>query len=483
MRDVVRRRRSVGAYSRLPEIVALAFAAVLSVITARSIPGMSGHVPKPLVAALALAGAAILMTLTAEQLLLGWLALASLLQESAGKTHIGHLMSLAFYTVPPLLFGIKVLFTRGSRPRREWFDFLPGIYVLFIFGSIIVTASGELKTGTVGTIRTFYQNVALGALIYYVLVFWRGKQFSTLKITRIVLAMCALQAVMCIVEWGTGWNLWDDTSWQQAGDIRAIGTLSNPALTGAFIGSGIVIALAVLGWTGVPELRRLAIVMLIVGFPGLYATKTRGPILATLIACVACLLLSSRLRLIGSGAIALAVILVIMFWPQIRSSSVYQNRIDQQGNVEARLVLQEISFKLAEERPIIGWGYDSFDRVKFDVPITSSSLPLSTVLESTSHDTFLTILVEFGAIGLVLFVLPFAAVIWRALRYARRAGPDQWFYVAGLGTITVIGITAGTLDYRFYSFIPMLAWMFLGLVRRQTITDAAMLRAPTAETL
>lgn len=211
--------------------------------------------------------------------------------------------------------------------------------------------------------------------------------------------------------------------------------------------------------------------MIVVGIPGLYATKTRGPILATLIAVVACLLLSSRARYLGIGLIAFVLAFGVAFWPQISSSSVYQNRISQQGNVEARLVLQTISFRLAEERPIVGWGYDSFDRVKSTVQVNSSTLPLSQVLQSTSHDTYLTLLVEFGAIGLFIFLLTWAAVLRRSVRYARTAGSDTWFYAAAIGSIAVLGITAGTLDYRFYSFIPALAWMFLGLLRRQTASE------------
>jgi O-antigen ligase len=207
--------------------------------------------------------------------------------------------------------------------------------------------------------------------------------------------------------------------------------------------------------------------MLIIGLPGLFATKTRGPMLATAIAGALCLLLSSRSRLVGVGASALVVLVLILFWPQIQASSIYQNRLDQRQNVEERLVLQNVSIKLAEERPILGWGYDSFDRVKYDVQVPTTSIPLEEALQETSHDTYLTILVEFGAVGLILFLLPWAVILARAVRRARAPSRDRWFLVAGIASILVIGIDGGTLDYRFFSFIPMVAWLFLGLLRRQ----------------
>jgi O-antigen ligase len=214
------------------------------------------------------------------------------------------------------------------------------------------------------------------------------------------------------------------------------------------------------------QLRRLAILAIVVGLPGLAATKTRGPILATLLTAAVCVLLSSRFRLVGAGVIALIGLVIVFFLPQIKSSSVYQNRIDQKQNVEIRLVLQTISLRLAERKPVLGWGYDSFDRIKFEVPVTSSSIPLATALKFTSHDTFLTMLVEYGVVGLALFIAPWAFVLRRGLRAARAASPDRWFYIAGISAVAVIGLTATTLDYRFFSFVPALAWLFLGLIRR-----------------
>ncbi len=443
---------------------------LVSLIAAHYIAGLSGSVPKPLAILLVAACAAIMLSVSAEHLLLGWLFLAPLLQESAGKTRIGHLLSLALFTAPPLLFSVKILVSKGWRPRREWFDVVPAFFVVLVFASLVVTSPSALRSGTVGTLRGFYQTVALGALVYYVIAFWRGQSLSAVRVCAILLAASALQAVMVTVEWRTGWNLWHDTTWQQGGDVRSIGTLANPALTGAFIGTGIVIALSVLCWEGPPILKRLAVFMVIVGLPGLYATKTRGPILATVIAVALCVLLSSRSRLTGLLVIGLTVLAIVALWPTIKNSSVYQNRIDQTQNVEIRLILQQISIKLAEEKPILGWGYNSFDRVKFSVPVYSAPIPLASALAFTSHDTFLTMVVEYGLVGLGLFLLPWAPMTLRALRRTRVRSPDRWMYVAGLTTSLVIFGTATTLDYRFFSFIPILPWMFLGLMRRADAT-------------
>lgn len=457
--------RAAAVRDRLLPIVAVG---IVSIAAADSIAGMGKHVPKPLVLVLALAGASVLLAVEATQLFLGWLFVAPIFQQSASTSHLGHVLSLALYSAPPALLLVKHFTVDGPRPARKWFDIVPVLYLLLLVGSLLITASGELQHGALGTLHGLWENVAIGIVMYYLVAFWRGRGPSLIATARVLLIAAALQAAMALVEWPTHWNLWHDTHWQRPGDIRSIATLGNPAVTGAFIGVGVVAALAVLCWRGPVELRRLAIVMLLIGFPALYATKTRGPILATIVAALLIVLLSARTWLAGAATLALAVLLLVVFWPQIRTSSVYQTRLTQKQNVEARLVLQEVSFKLIERKPVLGWGYDSFDRVKFDVNVPSSgALPLSQALQSTSHDTYLTILVEYGVVGFALFVLPWFAIGLSGLARVRAPAPDRWFLVAMLGSIVLLAINAATLDYRFFSFVPMLAWLALGFLRRR----------------
>lgn len=449
-------------------LIPLAAVGALSIVAAKSIAGMGTHVPKPLVLVLTLAGAAVLLSVDTVQLFLGWLFVAPIFQESASNSHVGHALALALYTAPPLALLVKHLAGEGNRPRAVWFDFFPALYFVYLAASLAATGSAEFSAnGTVSTLRTLYQDVAIGIIIYYVVAFWRGPGPSLIAIARILLLIAGLQAAMAIIEAPTHWNLWHDTSWQHGGDNRSIATLGNPGVTGAVIGVGIVVALAVLCWRGPFELRRLAIVMLLFGFPALYATKTRGPIIATLIAALLIVFFSSRSRLVGAGAIAVVALVLVMFWPRIQTSSVYQARITQKQNIQARFVLQEVSIKLIERKPLLGWGYDSFDRVKYDVSVPSPQLPLSQALQSTSHDTYLTVLVEYGVVGFVIFVLPWVAIFLRGVGRIRRVEPDRWFVIAMLGSIIVLAINAADLDYRFFSFVPMLGWLFLALVRRR----------------
>jgi O-antigen ligase len=179
------------------------------------------------------------------------------------------------------------------------------------------------------------------------------------------------------------------------------------------------------------------------------------------------LLGSKRWRLPGIGVLALVVIALVVLWPAISATSVYQNRLTNRANVEGRVLLQDWSLRLAVEKPITGWGYQSFDRVKNASDFSTRGLPPSYVLASTSHDSYLTVLVEYGSVGFLLLMLPLIVLSISGGRALGRAGPEtQWLIVASLASITVCIVTGATLDYRFFSFALMLPWVFLAMIRR-----------------
>jgi O-antigen ligase len=423
-----------------------------------------GYVPKPLVLLLGLAGAVILFTVAAEQVFLLWLVAAPLVQ-GVPSTSLGHTYDLAFFTAPALVVLCQTLARRGRGEPNEWFDFLPAAYVLLVFGSFLVTTN-LIRTDAQSSLKVFFLNVALGPLLYYFVAFRSTSWLTATRVVRVVLLACSIEGAMAIVEWGTGWNLWHDTTWH-VGVARSIGTLVNPAVLGAFVGAGVLVAIAVLAWDGPHELRRLAIATILVGVPGVLFTLTRGPILATVVVAIAALLFSTRTRLVAIGAIALSALLVTVAWPYISKSSAYQDRFSNSRNVEARVLLQNASLQLAGRKPILGWGYDSFDRVKALTDITGSTKAQALYVDqTTSHDTYLTVLVEYGSVGLLLFLLPWVVISARSLRRARAPSPDRWLLVAAPAAVAVVALNGATVDYRFFSFVPATPWLFLALARQ-----------------
>jgi O-antigen ligase len=421
-----------------------------------------------LFALLGLAGVVVLASVPVPVLFLGWLFLAPLFQASADVTSLGRTLTWGLYIAPALLLIVLTVLRREHGVAASPVDWLPGAYVAYVIASIGLTTD-TLQSDPTGSAKAILTVVALGPIAYYFLVFGPGARIGTRPILATVMTAGLLQGLFAMLEYATGWNLWNFTGWQRAaGGGRVVATLANPGVLGAFLGVAIVVAVTALIWRGPRRIRTLAWVTIAVCTPGLLATLTRGPILATA-AVVVALLVLGRARVLGLGVLAVSALAIVFLLPSLQNTETYKERVAQKATVELRVAIQDVSLQLAAEKPVFGWGYGSFDRVKQASQITIEGIPIRSVLEATSHDSYLTKLVELGSLGFGLFMAPFAVLGYRALR--RPSPPlDRWLVVAAVASLVVMGVTAGTLDFRFFSFAQMLPFVFLAILRRESST-------------
>jgi O-antigen ligase len=459
---------STAVWQRHQAPLVLLAAAALSLpaglLVARSEHGVS----LALLAIVGLCGLVVMLSLPTSTLFLGWFFLAPIFQVAAEESALGLAGVWGLYTVPAVLFVVMTL-GRVSSATISWLELFPLGYILFVLGSVILT-SEDFQSRTTGVLRAVFLTVAIGVVVYYFLTLGPGRAISGERILRVLLAGGIVQALLALIEFATLWTLWPSTGWQDLGGNefgRVSGTLANPAVTAAYIGSAIVTAVAVLACNGPPALRRLSIATLVLAVPAILTTLTRAPILATLVG-VLLILLVSRARYVAlvvaaSGAIALVTLL-----PTIQHSSLYERRVGESKSILARSSLQDWSIRLWKQKPIVGFGWDSFDEVKNATQFSAGKISTRIVRAYTSHNSYLTILVELGAVGFLLFVTPFVVIGVQALPRARLPSPDQWLVVASLASLLVIVLTALTVDFRFFSIAQMLPWLFLALLRRAT---------------
>jgi O-antigen ligase len=412
-----------------------------------------------------LAGLAILLSIPATVLFLGWLVLTQIFAGSGNATGVGRTGYIVLYLAPALVLTAITLMRARAASIVSVVEFLPAAYVAYVLVSIAVT-SNDLQADPVGTLRFVFLIVALGPVLYYFLTIGPGAAIPRERLVLVLLACAALQGVLALVEFVTHWSLWDFTSWHRSYGIRAVSTLGNPGILGAFLGIGIVFALAALTWGGPRSLRKLSVLTLIVAIPGLFATLTLGPILATALAAIILLLLGQR-RLLGVAVIASTVIAVFALMPLIQAQPLYEQRFAVSDTILARSGLQQWSLELAAQKPVFGWGYGSFDRVKNNTSelASISGIPIEYLLNETSHNSFLTMLVEVGALGLLLFALPFVVLTGRAISRARAPTPERWIVAGATASLLVIAVSALTFDFRFFSFPQALPWIVLAILR------------------
>ena len=406
---------------------------------------------------------ALYISMRPEVLVVCWLFAAPFVQESARETTIGLALTTILYVLPLGVFLLHMSRSNVLAQHVRWYDLLPLGYVALIIGSEGVIDASELRSPSF-YVALLHGATLVGVSMYYFCAFGPIRRLSPRNVALALLLSSSIVGALGIVEHFTHWNLWGQDLVDQP--PRIIVTLSSPATLGAFLGAGIVVATAALVWDGPRLLRRLSVVTLALTLPALFFTYTRAAMIATV--AVASVLIAMRpgTRVIGAVVAVLAALVVCASWGEITSTSLYQQRASDTGNVSGRFVQSQGALDLAAQRPFLGWGYGQYDEAKSTLQRSTGALPEASLYYYTSHDTFLTILVELGVAGLVVFLLPWIIVMYRTLRRLRSTRYPRWFTLSLLGIVGVFVLIALTSDMRFFSFVPALAWIAVGLLRR-----------------
>ncbi len=409
----------------------------------------------------ALAVVAVEVSLKPEQLFLFWLLVAPFLQD-VGSGRLEHLLRIGLYSAPPLLFLAWTLLQRRA-VRGSFVDLLPAGYAAYVVGSALLAGVNVSTTQVFSVVVT-------GVIVYYFCAFCSLGEGIERRIVRVLLASTAIVSVVVEVGKlaGHSFGYQADTT---ANVERAVGPLGAPGVLGTVVAVGVVLALATLVWNGPQSLRRLAYFSLVVNLPALYLTLTRGPLIAAGAVCLLIVLSRARTRWPAVLAGIVVALVVAGLWGSISSSSLYRDRFSNQSNVEDRVIIDRWSLELAGRKPLLGWGYGSFDKVKdaAHLPTRSSTVTYNEVIQYTSHNTYLTVLVELGGVGLLLLLVPWLVIARSSLRLIGADPANAWIVVGFLGVLGVWIISAGTFDMRFFALTWVLPWIAVGVLRRRTL--------------
>jgi O-antigen ligase len=390
----------------------------------------------------------------------GWLSVAPFIQGPSSHSASGHIFFKYLFLVPPLVFVARMLMGEHRRARLLPVDAVPLLYVAYVAFRVILFPSP--LSGPDANGRAIYAGVGLAAIGYYVVAFGIGQ--APVRVARALLWSAPVVAVFALVDELTRWNPWH-TSEVEAGTQhrRVVATFTSPWDLGAYLGICVVFAVAILAFNGPHALRRPAIVSIALSVPAIFFTLSRGPALGAAATCVALVLIANRSRWPGVIVLAMAALVLIVAWGAISTSSVYQQRLGVTETVHTRQEIQRVTLALIRKKPILGWGYNTFDKAKLTV---SNRDPRFDAL--TSHDTFLTVAAELGLVGLLGFASWFV-IGWRGLLAGRQGRIAGWTVGAGVGAVAAFTLGAFTYDARFFSLVSALPWIGIGVVRSQLV--------------
>jgi O-antigen ligase len=342
--------------------------------------------------------------------------------------------------------------------------------VLAIF--LLLTVVLEVRSKTItDTIRFAFYSFIDVFLPYYVASRSLRKidQFRV-TISWLIIA-CLLLGGVAIFENLKGWLLYGNLNnalgvsesaisayLLRDGGLRASGT------TGQAIVLGYVMMVAIGFYTFIRQyianlLLRNALLAILVG--GLFAAISRGPWVGTVIFFVVFIMLGewpvqNLIKLAFAGALAFGIVLVLPIGGKFVNLLPFVGSVDS-GNVDYRERLIENGFKVFQHYPLFG------SVTYLDSPEMQSMKQGQGIIDVVN--SYLGILLQYGLVGLLLFLGIFASVLWSVYGILRRFKSKKGeYYLLGktmFAVLVAIMITIYTVSS--ISFIPVLYWLIAGM--------------------
>jgi len=231
--------------------------------------------------------------------------------------------------------------------------------------------------------------------------------------------------------------------------------------------------LAAVCW--LPRLRRWQQLLLVTLSPlylvSIYYSLTRsvwiGAGVGLFVVCA--LLLRGNWRPLAlGGMVASALLIGVLYGEKILNLKRDQSGLESAQSAELRLSFAYVSWQMFLDRPLLGIGFGNFTKGKLPyLDDRSTDLKLQEIRELSHHNTFLSVLTETGAIGLICFLgvlLVFTRTGWRTFR--DRTTP-AWARPLSALLLGVLGVYVSQLAFHDLTYTPMestLIYTLAGLV-------------------
>jgi O-antigen ligase len=405
----------------------------------------------PLVAVAGLIAFVALVAIGEFRGLLAWFALSPWLQPFASDyLGIGTPVSFdrIFFPAVFAAFLVRRLLAR----RALTIDWVTGWMAAFVayYGVTLLYASDPYKDGV-----ALLQHYFLAFLTYVVVagtVKTRKRLFAVLDVAlvnTVGLSLVGFQEHFTGVSIFTG-----DLAFVGIYLGRAAGPFSNPAVYGPVL--CMLVFLTSITARHSPDWRRVvasAVGMLLTTF-ALFFTYTRSAWVSLAVGLLTLMIFDRRLRWpLAAGFVGLAIVAAALY-PVIQADSELYTRIADPANGIGRLDNAALQWQAFWHSPLIGNGPGVFN--------ANNNIRAGWV----SHNAFLTVLVDNGLYGLILFVATLAAAAGRTVLAFRACAPrslEREAIVACWAGLAAYLSTTMFIDDVYFVFPTAFFWTLFAL--------------------
>jgi O-antigen ligase len=198
-------------------------------------------------------------------------------------------------------------------------------------------------------------------------------------------------------------------------------------------------------------------------------TLTRSVWLGTGLALLlyAAIVLGKRARkLVLFSAIAAASIAVVANFDSLAAFEREGTAADTRSSAESRASFAYVSWRMFQDRPLLGFGFGQFPEAKLPyLADRTTSLNLELIRPLAHHNTYLSLLVELGLLGLVLFLVTmglWARYAWQLSRGHGRPACVRAHGVLLLCALATYGVQMLFHDVSFTSVDNSIIFLLAG---------------------
>ena len=390
----------------------------------------------------------------------------------------------------PLALGIVILsrmlnLKKYPPVRLGWIDLAMLSYLVVGAVSILLTRKGHIPF-----FYQFYDRVFVAFAAFWLMRFLSPQEEDLRRLLPVVWILCLAECAIGLLAWFVPEAVPSIWIFRQQGS-RTTGTFGNPAVYSSTL---MFLSLFLLHyamnpngsyhrgkvraasnsshhstWHGKRKLTVLLLATFGLSIMCIFLSFSRGSWLAGALVLFALLFLYPR-PILTLILILVPILVILSAGPLADEVAWAYERLNTEATAESRIVLAHAGRQMFLERPILGWGYGNYDLYdwKFIERIGNVAPSKWTIQKGTSHNTYLTILAEMGAVGLVLYIIPALWLLALTIKALPRL-PKRGFWSRRLLFILWLSVgfhvvVSQFMDMRFFLFSVTLLWLTLGII-------------------
>lgn len=244
--------------------------------------------------------------------------------------------------------------------------------------------------------------------------------------------------------------------WQDAqGGLRAAGALANPAIYGAVLGMGSLACICCLSLLKRKLTQAALLATIGVLLYGVFASYTRSAWLSVFVVLFAAQFFVNDLWKKTLPILMLGLLFLVLVWNILPDSSSIVQRALTTKTITQRADLNYIGWERFLEKPFMGWGSGALNT--FDMMGAGD----------TSHNTYLTFLVDGGVFLFFSFSAVVGYILIRSIRIYRMIEKNRLernVLVAMIGNLLIFLLVGQALELRYFGYFNALFWICAGVV-------------------